>query len=93
MDEPLAPDAARKLIRQILQSRSFAYTEHAKQEMIADDLSAIHCELVLRSGIVRPGEYERGTWRYRVESWRVTVVIAFQSKARFIIVTAWRAQP
>lgn len=67
MDEPIAPDAARKLIRHILQAGRFTYTKHSKDEMLADDLTTVDCENVLRGGVVRPGEYERGTWRYRVE--------------------------
>ena len=90
MDEPIAPDAARKLIRHILQAGHFTYTKHSKDEMLADDLTTVDCENVLRGGVVRPGEYERGTWRYRVETSRVTVVVAFRSATELVVVTAWR---
>lgn len=59
--------------------------------MLADDLTTVDCENVLRGGVVRPGEYEHGTWRYRVETSRVTVVVAFRSESEIVIVTAWRA--
>jgi mRNA-degrading endonuclease RelE of RelBE toxin-antitoxin system len=91
MDEPIAPDAAKKLIRQILQIGRFTYTKHSKDELFADDLTTVDCENVLRGGVVRPGEYEHGTWRYRVETSRVTVVVAFRSENEIVIVTAWRA--
>jgi hypothetical protein len=91
MDEPLPPEMARKLIRQILQTGRFAYTKHSKAEMLADDLTTVDCENVLRGGVVRPGEYEHGTCRYRVETTRVTVVVAFRSENELVIVTAWRA--
>jgi len=59
--------------------------------MLADDLTTVDCENVLRGGVVRPGELEHGTWRYRVETSRITVVIAFRSVQELVIVTAWRS--
>ena len=91
MDEPLAPEAARLLIRDILKRGRFTYSKHAKEEMLDDDLTTVDCENVLRGGVVRPGEYEHGTWRYRVETNKVTVVIAFRSKQELVVVTAWRS--
>ena len=91
MDEPLAPDAAKRLIRDILKSGRFTYSKHAKDEMLADDLTTVDCENVLRGGVVRPGEQERGTWRYRVETSRITVVFAFRSERELVVVTAWRS--
>jgi hypothetical protein len=91
MDEPPAPDQAKKLIREILQVGRFTYTRHSKEEMLADDLTMVDCENVLRGGVVRPAEYEHGTWRYRVETSRVTVVVAFRSEHELVFVTAWRA--
>lgn len=90
MEEPVAPEAARKLIRQILQGGRFTYTKHSKEEILADDLTTVDCENVLRGGVVRPGEYEGGSWRYRVETSRVTVVVAFRSEGELVVVTAWR---
>ena len=91
MDEPLAPEAAKHRIRHILHAGRFTYSRHAKDEMIADDLTTVDCENVLRGGVVRPGEYENGSWRYRVETSRVTVVVAFRSDDELVVVTAWRA--
>lgn len=91
MDEPLAPESAKPLIRDILKSGRFTYSKHAKDEMLADDLTTVDCENVLRGGVVRPGEREHGTWRYRIETNRVTVVIAFRSERELIVVTAWRS--
>jgi hypothetical protein len=45
---------------------------------------------VLRGGVVEPGEFERGSWRYRVHTVRIWVVIAFNSETELVIVTAWR---
>lgn len=90
MDEPLAPEAAKRLIRDILQSGRFIYSNHAKDEMVDDELTTVDCENVLRGGVVRPGEYENGTWRYRVETSKITVVVAFRSAQELVVVTAWR---
>ena len=59
--------------------------------MLDDDLTTVDCENVLRGGVVRPGEYEHGTWRYRVETSKITVVIAFRSEQELVVVTAWRS--
>lgn len=91
MDEPLAPEAAKRLIRDILKSGRFTYSKHAKDEMLADDLTTVDCENVLRGGVVRAGEYEHGTWRCRVETSKITVVIAFRSERELVFVTAWRS--
>lgn len=90
MNEPLSPDAAKKLVRQILQTGGFTFTKHSREEMLADGLTTVDCENVLRGGVLRPGEYERGTWRYRIETSRVAVVIAFRSESEVVVVTAWR---
>lgn len=91
MDEPLAPEAAKRLIREILKSGRFTYSKHSKDEMLNDDLTTVDCENVLRGGVVRPGEREHGTWRYHVETNRITVVIAFRSERELVVVTAWRS--
>ncbi len=91
MDEPLAPEAARRLIREILSPGRFTYSRHAREELLADDLTTVDCENVLRGGVVRPGEYAHGTWRYRVETSKITVVVAFRSEQELLVVTAWRS--
>ena len=47
MDEPLAPDAAKRLIREILRAGRFTYSRHAKEELLADGLTTVDCELIL----------------------------------------------
>jgi hypothetical protein len=59
--------------------------------MLDDDLTTVDCENVLRGGVVRPGEYEHGNWRYRVETSKITVVVAFRSEQELVVVTAWRS--
>lgn len=88
--EPLGPDEVKRLIRQILASGRFIYSGHARKEILADSLTTLDCENVLRGGIVRPGEYENGSWRYKVETDRIAVVICFRSGTELVLVTAWR---
>ena len=88
--EPLRPDEAKRLIRQILESGRFIYSGHAKKEILADNMTTVDCENVLRGGVVRPAEYENGSWRYKVETDRMAVVICFRSKSELVLVTAWR---
>ena len=45
---------------------------------------------VLRGGVVDPGEYENGSWRYRVRTARIAVIVAFRSETELRVVTAWR---
>ena len=58
--------------------------------MTKDDLSIVDCVNVLRAGVVEPAEYENGSWRYRVRTQRIYVVVAFRSEKQLVIVTAWR---
>ena len=48
------------------------------------------CANVLRAGVVEEPEFERGSWRYRVRTQRMYVVVAFRSENELSIVTAWR---
>jgi hypothetical protein len=88
--EPLDPARARQLIRRILQTGTVHFSGHALQEMAHDNLTTVECTNVLRGGVVEPPELVSGTWRYRVRTARVFVVVAFRSEARLVVVTAWR---
>lgn len=48
------------------------------------------CCNVLGGGWVEPGEYENGSWRYRVRTARMCFVITFRSEDALVVVTAWR---
>lgn len=91
MNEPLSPDAATALIRRILKEGQVAVSQHATDEMQADNLTTVDCANVLRAGAVKqPADLERGTWRYRMETARITVVVAFRSEQELVIITTWR---
>lgn len=69
-----------------------SFSSHALEEMADDDLTTVDCVNVLRGGIVEPGELERGSWRYRVRTARICVVVAFRPDEELVVVTAWRTE-
>jgi hypothetical protein len=91
--EPLSPPDARRLIREILQNGSVVLSRHAAEEMAKDNLTMVDVTNVLRGGVVDPAEFENGSWRYRVRTARIAVIVAFRSEIELRIVTAWRMNP
>jgi hypothetical protein len=90
MDEPLSRPAARTLIRKILLEGEVTFSAHSLDEMAKDGLERTDCLNVLRGGVVEFEELVGGTWRYRLRTPRITVVIAFRSEEELRVVTAWR---
>jgi hypothetical protein len=88
--EPLSPPTAKQLIQQILQGGSVTFSRHAEQEMAKDNLTMVDVTNILQGGVVDPAEFENGSWRYRVRSARIAVVVAFRSESELRVVTAWR---
>jgi hypothetical protein len=91
--EPLGPVEARRLIRSVLATGNVLFSRHALGEMANDpygEITRVDVVNVLRGGVVEPGEPERGSWRYRVHTIRIWVVVAFNSETELVIVTAWR---
>ena len=90
MEGPLDQARAKQLILEILESGAVGFSRHAFDEMRSDNLSTVDCTNVLRGGWVEPPEFERGSWRYRVKTARICVVIAFRSEKNLVVVTTWR---
>jgi putative transcriptional regulator len=78
----LSPDVARKLIRKILKEGQVSWSIHAKEEFAKDALTAPDFANALRAGVVEQPEWENGSWRYRVWTQKITVVVAFRSAIR-----------
>ena len=89
---PLKPQRAKRLILEILKSGVTTASPHALDEMAKDDLSMVDCVNVLRAGVVEVPELERSSWRYRVRTPQIFVVVAFRSMTEIVIVTAWRVK-
>ena len=88
--EPLTPHATKRWIRSVLDEGKVIPSKHARQEMAKDKLDLSDCLNVLRAGTCEPGENENGSWRYRVATSRMCVVVARLSDTELMIVTAWR---
>ena len=93
LTEPLDSPAAKRLIRAIIISGRTVPSGHALEEMERDKLTIIDVTNVLRGGVVDPPEMENGSWRYRVRTQRIAVIVAFRSETEMRIVTAWRIRP
>ena len=90
MKEPLPPATVKRLLVALLATGLLSFTKHAYEEMAKDNLTEIDVRNTLKGGMVRPGELVSGTWRYRVETSRMTAVVAFRSSTHVVVVTAWR---
>ena len=85
---------ARKLLSRILRDREGAVTfwAHALKQMKERDLTAPDVVNTIRCGMVGEGELVNGTWRYRVETDRMGVVVTFLDELEAVVVTAWRKE-
>lgn len=90
LEEPMDHPTVKKMIRAILENGKMTYSPHAKREMTADNLKAEDCINVLRGGHCEFEELEKGTWRYRITTPRICVLVAFRSRSELRIVSTWR---
>lgn len=88
--EPLKPPDAKKLAREIVETGTVEFSGHATEETAKDELQTTDCLNLIRAGVYQPAEHINGEWRYRVETTRICVVVAFASSTRLRVVTAWR---
>ena len=87
---PLAPLDAKRAIQSIVVDGQVAYSRHAIVEMANDELTSVDVVNVLRGGIADPAEWENGSWRYRVRTQRMCVVVVIRSGSELKVITAWR---
>jgi hypothetical protein len=60
----------------------------AERDMtVGDVINVLH-----QGKILTDGEFERGQWRYRVQTLKMTVVIAFNNPSHVRGVTCWRGK-
>lgn len=78
------------MLRKVLASGTVTFSGHAKQEMERDKLTTPDVVNVLRAGVVEPSELERGSWRHRVRTNTICVVVVLVSEQEAVVVTAWR---
>jgi Domain of unknown function (DUF4258) len=90
LKEPLGNADVDKLLRAILPNGTVGFTEHVREQMANRGLSDRDVVNVLRGGRCDGCDLEDGTWRYRVRTQQIVVVIAFRSEMQLSVVTAWR---
>jgi hypothetical protein len=91
--EPFSPPEVKRRILAILATGNVTPSKHAEEELAKDGMTMVDVVNVVRGGIVEPAEFERGSWRYRVRTNRMYVVIAFRADDEIRIVTGWRTKP
>ena len=80
-----------KLVRAIRRHGKTSWSGHARQRLVEHGMTMVDVDNVLRGGRVsREGEWVNETWRYRMETARMTVLFAFRSNDEIAIVTVWR---
>ena len=85
----MEPAVARQWIRRIIAEGTVTFSAHALEEMAKDGMTTVDCGNVFRGGVVLPPELERGSWRYRIRTSRMCVVVVFRSSTELKVVTAW----
>lgn len=93
----LSKEEARKLISKIVlegKNNYVIFTTHALNQLEERDLLTTDILNIVKSAdskIHDGGEFENGSYRYRLETRTILVVISFHPKGeRIIIVTSWR---
>ena len=86
---------ARKLITEIAvqDPGNIRFSKHALEELGKDNLTTGDVLNVIKSPaakIVDEPEMEHGSYRYRLMTNNIGVVLAFVSKTACVVVTAWR---
>lgn len=91
----LGRNEARKLITKIMSQHSgkVFFSRHALEELKKDGLTTLDAINVLKSPgarIYTEGEFERGSYRYRLETTNMMIVVSFLELGDgIIVVTAW----
>ena len=84
---------ARKVLAEIFNNSPnlVSFTKHAREKMVERDLKTGDILNVLKGGkILSEPEFENGSFRYRVQTKKITVVLAFRKPNHVVVITAWR---
>lgn len=91
MGEPIKPKEAKERIMKTLTEGRVVYSRpHGIQRLNERKLSMVDCVNVLRGGIVNEAHREGSSWRYKVSTQNIEVIIKFLPYNRLMIITAWR---
>ncbi len=95
LESRLEKGQARKILSEFFNYRLnfISFTNHAREKMKKRNLKSGDIINVLKAGnILKNPEFENGSWRYCVETVKITVVIAFRNPNYVVVVTSWRNQ-
>lgn len=90
MDEPINDADVARLAREVIETGTVVFTNHAREQMRKRDLDEVDVTNVLRAGFCDGADFERKSWRYQMHTQKICVVIVFRSETKAVIVTAWR---
>lgn len=89
----MSPRQARKALAEIFNTEpnNISFSKHALNQMKERNLTTGDVLNVLKAGTIHGApEFENGSWRYHVQTKKITVVIAFRNPNFVAVVTAWR---
>lgn len=89
----LSSGQARKILAEIFNQNPnlVSFTAHARNQMRARDLNSGDVLNVLKAGkILNEPEYFNESYRYRVQTKKITVVVSFRKPNHLVVITAWR---
>ena len=95
LESRLDREQARKVLSELLNTvpNCFSYGAHFRNRMAERDMTIGDVLNILHKGkILKNGEFENGQWRYRVETEKMAVVIAFNNPFFVRGVTCWRGK-
>lgn len=72
-NDPLRPSAAQKVIQRIASTGACSFSRHAAEQLRKRNLTTVDCLNTLAAGVVRPAEWENGTWP---TAWRATALLS-----------------
>lgn len=90
MNEPVDARILRQILQAALSSGEVRFSRHGLDEMGKDGLVERDCLNVLRGGVWDGCDFERGSWRYRVRTPKIVVVVGLRAADAVVVVTAWR---
>lgn len=91
VQQPIPAVQAQKLLSAIFPSGTVIFSSHARDEMREDNITDQDALNVMRAGRIHaPAEYLDASWRYRVHTELLFVVVPFDSITSVIVVTGWR---
>ncbi|MCK5884862.1 MAG: DUF4258 domain-containing protein [Bacteriovoracaceae bacterium] len=89
----LSKGQARKALSEIFNHdpNLVGFTKHSRNQMKERELATTDVLNVLKAGkMLENPEFENGSWRYKVQTAKITVVVAFRRPNHIVVVTAWR---